>query len=51
MHCVDELVVHLADCNGHVSRCMGGCDGVHREFGVGQGRMLLDVHIENELYV
>ena len=29
MHSVDDLAVHLGDCNGHVGRHIDGYDDVH----------------------
>ena len=36
VHSAGDLAMRLSDFNGHVSRHIGGFDGVHRGYDVGQ---------------
>ena len=36
MHSADDLVMCFGDFNGHIGRHIGGFDGVHVGYGVGQ---------------
>ena len=55
MHSVDDLVMHLANFNGHAGRHIDGFYGVHAGYGVGQrkleGRILSEFCLKKELCV